>query len=49
MITNLFYLFHGSIKVDKTQYNNFPSPIKTKNKSQNIKINKNRKLSNNII
>ena len=46
MITNLFYIFHGSVKVDKTQYNNFPSPIKTR--SQNIKVSKNKKLSNNI-
>ena len=50
MITNVFYIFHGSVKVDKTQYEKFPSPIKKK--SPPIKMKTNSKIkspSSNII
>ena len=47
MIINVFYIFHGNVKVDKTQYHNFSSPAKTKNKKQNAKSRDNR-LSKNL-
>ena len=47
MITNVFYIFHGSVKVDKTQYDNFPSPVKSR--SQKIKEKRNSNTKNNTI
>ena len=48
MITNMFYIFHGSVKVDKTQYDKFNSPKKPKSKSKK-KTNYNNQDSDNII
>ena len=42
MITNMFYIFHGSVKIDKNQYQNFLSPIKNKHRNKNE--NKNKKI-----
>ena len=48
MITNMFYIFHGSVKVDKTQYDKFNSPKKLKSKPKK-KTNYNNQDSDNII
>lgn len=49
MITNVFYIFHGSVRVDKTQYDKFPSPIKPRKKSINKKKNSKIKTPNSNI
>ena len=48
MIINVFYIFQGTVKVDKNQYQNFPSPVKSKKKRRNLKSN-NIQLTQNII
>ena len=46
MITNMFFIFHGTVKVDKNQYNNFSSPKRNARKSRKYNYNFNKDDNN---
>jgi hypothetical protein len=46
MITNMFFIFHGIVKVDKNQYDNFYSPKKNARKSRKYYYNLNKDDNN---